>query len=200
MTTSDPTPPSERPAAGWSRHYTKTRAVAAGVAAAALSGFALLEGVFNLFPGLRGDEPCARVHDAELAEPTLDRLVTRREALERQGASTEGVPPERLAQPGKFVSFDVSATGFEDRRLEIRTWLLTADGAPLANPELRDLLVEEWRPDGCEDGKRVQVWSPLPDSAGRYLIQIQIRPAGSREVLDEVRTEVFAAEVATSAR
>ncbi len=182
------------------RRYTKTRAIVAGVAAAALTGFALLEGVFNLFPGFRPDEPCARVQDVALAEPTLDRLVTRRESLERQGASLEGVPAERLAQPGKFVSLEIKATGFEDEPLEVFTWVLTADGAPVRepDPEFRNLLVENWPPDGCEDSKRVQVWTPVPASAGEYQIQIQVRQAGSRDVLEEVRTDVFPVEAAAT--
>jgi hypothetical protein len=182
------------------RHYTRTRAVVAGVAAAAITGFALLEGVFNLFPGFRPDEPCARVQDVTLAEPTLDRLVTRREALERQGASLEGIPAERLAQPGKFVSLEIKAIGYEDKPLEVFTWVLTADGAPVRqpDPEFSNYLVQEWPPDGCEDSTRVQVWTPVPASAGQYLIQVQVRPAGSREVLEESRTQVFAVDAATS--
>ena len=181
------------------RRYTKTRAIVAAIAAAALTGFALLEGVFNLFPGFRPDEPCARVKDVTLGEPTLDRLVTRRESLEREGASLAGVPAERLAQPGKYVSLELAAEGYEDDPLEVWTRALTADGATVPEPELGNQLVETWKPDGCQDSKRVFSWTPVPASAGEYQIQIQVKPAGSpREVLEEIRTDLFPVE-ATSA-
>ena len=192
----EPPKPPGRLLAAWRRHYTRTRAIVGGIAAAALTSFALLEGVFNLFPGFRPDEPCARVKDVTLGEPTLDQLVTRRESLERQGASTVGLTPERLAQPGKLVSLEIAATGYEDEPLAVFTWMLTADGAPLPEPEFRNYLVEEWPPGGCEDSKRVQVWTPVPASAGEYQIQIQVRQAGSRDVLEEKRTPVFPVEAA----
>jgi hypothetical protein len=180
------------------RHYTKTRAIVAGVTAAALTSFALLEGVFNLFPGFRPDEPCARVRDVILGEPTLDRLVTRRESLEREGASLKGLSAERLAQPGKYVSLEIKATGYEDKLLQVFTRILTADGAPVRQPdaEFKDYLVEDWSPGGCEDSRRFQVWTPVPAAAGEYLIQLQVRPSGSRDVLEERRTQLFPVDAA----
>lgn len=192
--------PGSKPSADWRRHVTRTRVIAASVAGALATTLGLVGGVFDIFPGLRPDEPCARVHAAKLADATLDASVTRGESLDLLGGSKDGVPKERLEQPGKLVSVQVSATGYEHDPLELRTWVLTDVGGPVPEPELRDLFVEQWTPGGCEDGKRVRAWSPVPSKPGRYLIQIEIRPKGSREVIESARTDVFAVDAPAGAR
>lgn len=175
----------------WRRHVTRTRVIVAGVAGGLATTLGIVGGVFDLFPGLRPDEPCPRVHAIELTEARVDRAITRAQSLDLLGGSKEGLPPERLAQPGKLVSVQATAVGYEDAPLEARTWVVTAGGAPVAEPELQDLLVEEWTPDGCEDEKAFRAWSPDPRRAGEYVIKVEVRPAESREVIEEARTEPF---------
>lgn len=178
----------------WRHHVTKTRVIVASVAGGLATAFGIVGGVLDLFPGIRPDEPCARVHSVDLTEAHVDRAITRGQSLDLLGGSKDGVPPERLAQPGKLVTVQAAAIGYEDARLEARTWVVTADGAPVPEPELQDLLVEEWTPDGCEDEKAFRAWSPDPRRAGRYVIKIELRPTGSREVIEEARTDAFAVE------
>jgi hypothetical protein len=177
---------------GWRRYYTRTRAIAAGSTAAILATFALLNGTLDLFDRVTGkDSACADEHEVTLEQPTVSRLVTRGESLELDGASKAGLTKERLAEPGKRVTLHANAKGYDGDPLEIRAWVLTGNGGPVPGAELRDQLVREWTPDGCDDGTDTVVWSPIPQRAGDYSIQIQIRQRGSREALRTARSEPF---------
>lgn len=182
------TPP---PQTGWRRYYTRTRAIVAGSTAAILAGFALLNGTLDLVDRVSGGSTCPDVHDVTLGQPTLSRLVTRGESLELDGASKAGLTKERLAQPGKRVTVHADAKGYDGEPLEIRAWVLTGNGGPVPGAELRDQLVREWEPDGCDDGTDTVVWSPIPQRPGEYSIEIRIREKGTREVLRSARSEAF---------
>ena len=189
MTEPTPPPPEET---GWRRHYTRTRAIAASATAGILVVFALLNGTLDLVDRVTGDDSsCADVHDVTLEQPTLSRLVTRGESLELDGASKEGLTKERLAQPGKRVTVHAKATGYDGAPLEIRAWVLTGNGGPVPGAELRDQLVREWTPDGCDDGIDPVVWSPIPARPGEYSIEIQVREKGERDTLRRARSEPF---------
>jgi hypothetical protein len=170
-------------------YYTRTRAVIAAAVAVLLSGFAILEGVFNLFPGLR-DEPCPSEREATITPLELEATVTREEALDLEGASKEGLSAERLAQPGKFVSFDVVSVGFRDDPVQVWSRVRVGGGPLVGDLEIRNQLVETVQPDECKDRDHVDVWTALPAEAGSYVIEVRLRdPDG--EWLHAARTDAF---------
>ena len=148
--------------------------------------------MFNLFPGLRPDEPCSKAPAGQIVDLTLDDSVSRGDALVLANASTTGLSEERLLQPGKLVNFRASTEGLEGKPLQIRTWVLRATGGPVADAELRDQLALVLEPGSCEDPGRVHtVWSPLPREAGSYRIEVRLFDQSARERLDVERTETF---------
>ena len=193
MTAADAPPPPQP--TGWRRYYTRTRAIVAAASAAVLALLAILEGSLDLVDRFR-DEPCADVHATSLGEPRLDSSVTRGQSLELSGGSTDGLTPERLAQPGKLVGLSMTAKGYKGEPLHVWARVLTKDGAPVDELELPDLLVREWKPTTCDDSLEADAWSPVPQEPGAYLIQIRLRTK-DRELLRTARTPLF--EVGASA-
>ena len=185
---SEPPPPARPP--GWRRHLTRVRVAVGLVSGALLTAFALINGAFDLVPGLRPDPPCPSERDATITAPVLDASVTRGEALALQGADTDGVPAERLAQPGKLVSFDLVAVGFRGERVQIKARVRRESGGPVPDLEIRDQLVAELGPDRCRDKDHLEVWSAIPQEPGRYLIEIRVvTPEG--DALHAARTPAF---------
>lgn len=185
--------PNEQQQPSWRSHFTRARVVIGAIVGAILTTFAILGGVFDLFPGLKPDEPCPREHEATVTDVTLDQSVTRGEALILQQASTQGVPAARLAQPGKLVSFDIRARGFDRDPLQVFTWVLREAGGPAADPELRNQLAHTFTPAGCNDALHLQVWSPTPRLGGAYRIELRLL-APDRTIVETARTDLFTVE------
>jgi hypothetical protein len=146
---------------------------------------------FDLFPSLRPDEPCTGATGAELSDVTVDQSVTRGAYYEVTGASTDGIPPDRLDDPGKLIHFDFRAEGFRDDLLSVRTFVLTDGGTLVAGPELANQLAIALEPEECLDRGRRTIWARTPERAGRYLVEVRLLDP-DEELLDTTRTEPFA--------
>lgn len=147
---------------------------------------------FDLFPSIRPDEPCEGAKGGELSDVTVDESVSREAYYEVTGASTNGVPADRLDDPGKLIHFDFRAEGFRHELLPVRTFVLTAGGEPARGPELTNQLAMELEPEECLDRGRRTVWARTPERSGRYLVEVRLLDPDD-ELLDTTRTEPFTA-------
>jgi hypothetical protein len=145
---------------------------------------------FDLFPGLRPDEPCQGTLGGELSELTVDESITRGEYLELTHADTSETPADRLDDIGKLVKFDVRAEGFRDERVTVWTSVLTSGGAPVDGLELSNQLALALDLEECRDGGRRTVWTLTPERHGSYLIELRLLDPDDEE-LDSARTPPF---------
>jgi hypothetical protein len=159
----------------------------AGETATALG--ALLALAFLLFPGWKPQD-CRGDTRGEFTKIELDRSVTRGAALDIDNASKDGVPQERLKQPGKLVTFTLDTNNFKGQALTLRTWVLSESGEPVPDPTLRSFLATTITPTDCEDRVVDRIWSPLPQKRGTYKILLDLTRSDGTTVASQP-TKVF---------
>ena len=170
-------------------------AVSSWKAAVAVAGgiATILALFFTLFPEAKPAEPCRGRLGGTLSEITVDERVRYAAYLELEGASASGIGRDQLERVGRVVHFTIETHGYKDERLPIYWWLLTNEGEPVDDPELRRQLAFEIAPEDCQDGGRRKMWVPLPRQAGTYKVEVRLfAPSGG--ALDDIRTEPFAVE------
>jgi hypothetical protein len=145
---------------------------------------------FDLFPSIRPEAPCDEAKGGELSDVIVDESVSRGAYFEVTGASTTGIPADRLDDAGKLVHFDFRAEGFREQLLPVRTFVLTAGGEPLRGPELSNQLAMELEPEECLDRGRRTIWARTPERPGRFLVEVRLLDP-DEELLDTARTEAF---------
>ncbi len=159
----------------------------AGETAAAIG--VILGLAFLLIPGWKPQD-CRGDTRGEFTRIELERAVTRGGFLDLLHASKEGVPPERLKQPGKLVTFTLVTSNLTGKALTLRTWVLSEDGEPVPDPTLRNQLAVTITPTDCQERHQDRIWSPLPQRSGRYKILLDITlPDGSP--VDSKASEAF---------
>jgi hypothetical protein len=147
---------------------------------------------FDLFPSLRPAEPCEGAKGGELSDVTVDQSVTRGAYYDVTGASTDGIPADRLDDLGKLIHFDFRAEGFRDDLLSVRTFVLTDGGTLVDGPELANQLAMSLEPEECLDRGRRTIWARTPERAGRFMVEVRLLDPDD-ELLDTTRTEPFSA-------
>lgn len=161
---------------------------------AAVAITAILVLVFLLFPGWE-PQSCRGDTGGEFTEIALDRSVTRAGALDLAKASKDGVPPKRLQQPGKLVTFTLDTRNLKGQELTLRTWVLLEGGEPVQDPTLRSQLAATITPTDCADQAVDRIWSPLPQQPGTYKILLDLTRADG-SIVDSKPTEAFPASLA----
>jgi hypothetical protein len=144
----------------------------AAEAVTAISALAAL--IFLLFPTWKPQD-CRGETRGEFIKIDLDRSVTREASLELQGASKDGVPPERLREPGKLVTYTLIARNLKGKTLTLRTWVLSDGGEPVSDPALRNQLAATITPTDCVDEVVDRIWSPIPRDPGDYKILLDLK-------------------------
>jgi hypothetical protein len=148
---------------------------------------------FDLFPSIQPDPPCQGSLSGELNDLTVDESVSRATYFELTGASTDGIPADRLDDNGKLIHFDFLVEGFRDERVSVWTSVLTDGGAPVEGEELSNQLALELELEDCVDSGRRTVWTRTPDRGGQFLVELRLLDP-DREELDAKRTQPFSVE------
>jgi hypothetical protein len=156
---------------------------------AAVAITAILVLVFLVFPGWKPQD-CRGTTGAEFAKLELARSVTRGGALDLDHASKDGIPRERLQQPGKLVTYTLDTSNLKGKELTLRTWVLFEGGEPVQDPTLRDQLAATITPSDCADQAVDRIWSPLPQRPGTYKILLEVTRSDGSTVASQA-TEAF---------
>jgi hypothetical protein len=145
---------------------------------------------FDLFPGLQPPPPCRGTLGGHLRGLDVDDPASRGTYLDLTHGSRKGIPARRLDEAGRLIKFRFDAAGFKSNSVTVWTSVLTADGAPVARPELANQLALSIELEDCKDGGRRTVWTRTPTASGRYLVEIRLLDPDNEE-LDSERTAPF---------
>jgi hypothetical protein len=131
--------------------------------------------VFVFFPEAKpaAKESC-KAQGVVLSNVRATDKVPYRVYLDREEASTEGLSPKRLNQPGQLISFDADTKGFVGKTLVVTTRVVGSDLGPVDELGLERRHAQELIPESCEDQSHAEVWSPLPSAPGRYRVELRI--------------------------
>ncbi len=139
--------------------------------------------VFDLFPGIKpkAATECSAL-GAELSDVQATGRFTRRAYLERENGSTANLTSARLGERGVLITFDFGTQGYLHQSLKVGTRVVTADRAPVSGPELDIPLALTVVPQSCTDSGHREVWSALPDAAGRYRVELRLLDPSGQEL------------------
>jgi len=142
-------------------------------------GIGTIAAAVGLFFVLSPDsKPTAKTQCAalgvELSNVAATGSVTRRTYLERRGASTAGLTPERLNERGELIAFDVATKGYLKDDLVVATRVVTPELAPVRGFGMENPRALILTPAKCEDQGHREVWSSLPTKPGRYKVELRV--------------------------
>jgi hypothetical protein len=161
--------------------------VGRGIASALGLAATVIGIVFVLWPSLKPDPPPAD-KGASLSHAQVDPGLTFGQYLDRIEQSRRPYGADLLARRGAFVEFDFSVRGYKDKPLPLRWQLLDArSGVQLGHSS--DLRVT---PDVNTDAGSWNAWIPLPPTAHRLYVQIQLYNDAGTVPIGRIRTPQFA--------
>jgi hypothetical protein len=169
------------------RSRTRLRRVVGGFTALVALLATVIGLLFATWPGLK---PTARV--ATLRLVTSDSNVGFSQYLQRLNESARGFSTSELQRVGNLYTLAVQITGQKGKRLAVRWSVVHATSGDEVSSSGRAPAFSI-APQADNLTAQVSIWVPLPDSAGRYFVQVELEEDGTSagRLLARVRSAPF---------
>jgi hypothetical protein len=130
------------------------------------------------------------ISNGRISNVTADQSVRLSAYWKMNPGARTPVSKERLNAIGRVVHFRADINGYRGKQLTVWWWMLTANGEPIAQPNLQRQLAFALTPHDCTTGGTRDIWVEQPKRSGRFQVEVQlVDPAG--EELDYGRTKPF---------